>query len=153
MMWEFLFVARTKNVDLTISNILEGHVTYTPEATPVASTSSIQSSLNIPIASCSKEDVCKKDTLCTAAATFPKSAQERMQSFQERKLQLIMNARKRYMDKHGISALASNNCWYVTKNRLVPNNINIYIKIKRISIKTKESFKSSKRCKYIINNI
>nr|CAH7732972.1 unnamed protein product [Callosobruchus chinensis] len=38
----------------------------------------------------------------TAAASFPKSAAERTRSFQERKMQLIANARRRYIEKHNL---------------------------------------------------
>lgn len=116
-MFNFVSV-RTKNVDVTITNILEGHVTYTPETistTPPASTlptnlvQSTKAGTSSPSTVTCNKEITGKD-FNTAAPTFPKSAQERMQSFQERKLQLIMNARKRYMDKHGLSALASNDC-------------------------------------------
>lgn len=99
---------RTKNVDVTITNILEGHVQYVPEQIP---TPTLSQSPSPSFVSSAKPFVSKEITgndFCTAAPSFPKSAQERMQSFQERKLQLIMNARKRYMDKHGLNALASN---------------------------------------------
>ena len=42
---------RTRSVDVTISNILEGVVTYTPqpvETTPLPSTSSVPETKNIP---------------------------------------------------------------------------------------------------------
>lgn len=105
-------LSRTKNVDITISNILEGHVSYTPEAAPEPSTSSASRAISIAKNEITYQKLGLKDSLCTAASSFPKSAQERMQSFQERKMQLILTARQRYIDKHGITALASNsnNC-------------------------------------------
>lgn len=104
--------ARTKNVDITISNILEGHVSYTPEAAPEPSTSSVARVVSFEDTGIRRWELGRKNSLCTAASSFPKSAQERMQSFQERKMQLILTARQRYIDKHGITALASNsnNC-------------------------------------------
>lgn len=107
----FVISVRTRNVDITITGILEGHVAYTPETIPSPSSSPTHNAV-LPSTSSpatSSREVTGKD-FSTAAPTFPKSAQERMQSFQERKLQLIMNARKRYIDKHGLSALASNDC-------------------------------------------
>lgn len=37
-----------------------------------------------------------------SAPSFPKSAQDRMMSFVERKTKLIEEARRRYMEKHGL---------------------------------------------------
>lgn len=48
-------------------------------------------------------------SLIAAATTFGKSANERTLSFQERKKQLIENARKRYIEKHNLNMLAMNN--------------------------------------------
>lgn len=41
-------------------------------------------------------------SLNTAASSFSKSAHERSKSFQERKEQLIANARRRYIEKHNL---------------------------------------------------
>ena len=43
----------------------------------------------------------------TSSKTFHKSAQERMISFQERKLRLIQNARQRYIEKHALNVMNS----------------------------------------------
>ncbi|XP_044754309.1 lipid droplet-regulating VLDL assembly factor AUP1-like [Coccinella septempunctata] len=97
---------RTRNVDNTITNILEGRVTFRPETpssegqrSQLPSTSSISSSnsnIVIPTVSASSS------SLNTAASSFSKSAQERSKSFQERKQQLIANARRRYIEKHNL---------------------------------------------------
>lgn len=104
-------LARTSNVSLTISNILEGVVDYEPETT--TSSHPVSSSAEAP----SKElptrltDNADKDgassplqaTLNTAAPSFGKSAAERMSSFQERKARLVAMARQRYIATHSPS--------------------------------------------------
>nr|XP_049706481.1 lipid droplet-regulating VLDL assembly factor AUP1 [Helicoverpa armigera] len=86
-------LAKTRSVDVTITNFLEGVTPYTPEDTtePRPSTS--------------------KPRYVTPAPTgvFPKSAKERQLSFQERKAQMIAEAKKRYIEKNGLN-LALNNC-------------------------------------------
>lgn len=77
---------KTRNVDVTIANILDGVVAYTPEpnsqtATSVASASKTQTSVT-------------KDNSCLGTS-----------SFQERKAQMIKEARERYIQKFGL-----NNC-------------------------------------------
>ncbi|XP_059489789.1 lipid droplet-regulating VLDL assembly factor AUP1-like [Neocloeon triangulifer] len=103
---------RTKSVDITISNILEGHISFVPvlPSTPVKSptavaqkpadqpSSSSTSSVAPPTTACGGES----NTLNTAASTFPKSAEERSMSFKERKTRLVENARRRYIEKHGL---------------------------------------------------
>jgi len=42
--------------------------------------------------------------LDTSAPSFARSAQERMLSFSERKGRLIENARRRYIEKHGLKS-------------------------------------------------
>lgn len=42
-------------------------------------------------------------SMSTAAKSFGKSAAERMTSFETRKAQLIENARRRYIEKHGLT--------------------------------------------------
>ncbi|XP_056633168.1 lipid droplet-regulating VLDL assembly factor AUP1-like [Diorhabda sublineata] len=80
----------TRNVDSTITNILEGRVHFTPEQS--------SSSNNQPSTSGSSN--CS--SFSTAASSFPKSASERTKSFQERKEQLIATARRRYIEKHNL---------------------------------------------------
>ena len=46
--------------------------------------------------------------LDTSAPSFPRSAQERMLSFNERKARLIENARQRYIEKHGLKNVGLN---------------------------------------------
>ncbi|KAK4877069.1 hypothetical protein RN001_009575 [Aquatica leii] len=98
---------KTRNVDQTITNILEGNVTYVPES-PSHTTPSAQSSSNVIISpSTSKDQRFKGDSLSTAAPSFGKSAQDRTLSFQERKKQLIETARQRYIEKHGLNIVGS----------------------------------------------
>ncbi|KAF2883254.1 hypothetical protein ILUMI_22924 [Ignelater luminosus] len=99
---------KTWNVDQTITNILEGHVSYTPEIVPssTSSSSSQPSVVNVTTSS-SKHKATKQDPFCTAASSFGKSAQERMLSFQDRKQQLIESARQRYIEKHGLNIVGS----------------------------------------------
>ncbi|KAK9709596.1 hypothetical protein QE152_g26546 [Popillia japonica] len=97
---------KTRSVDLTITNILEGHVSYLPEQSKPSSSSS--SSSNSPLkstasSSSSSTHQATNTTLNTAVPVFGKSPQERSLSFQERKKLLIENSRKRYIEKHGLN--------------------------------------------------
>ena len=56
------------------------------------------SSSNIDNNSCTSSSL----SLNTSAKKFGTTAHERMQSFHERKMQLINNARKRYIEKHNL---------------------------------------------------
>lgn len=95
---------KTRNVDSTITNILEGRVLFVPEqisstsANPQPSTSVATATNVTPSTSTSDRELFN-----TAASTFAKSAQERNKSFQERKEQLIANARRRYIEKHNLN--------------------------------------------------
>lgn len=89
---------KTRNIDYTISNILDGHVRYTPETITTPSTSSIQTPM-----------VSSSSPLPQFKSGFPKNANERMMTFKERKRELIENARKRYVEKNGLN-IALNNC-------------------------------------------
>ncbi|KAF5279756.1 hypothetical protein FQA39_LY05446 [Lamprigera yunnana] len=98
---------KTRNVDQTITNILEGNVVYVPEA-PTRTNFAQSSSNAITIGpSTSKDYRSMNDSLSTAASSFGKSAQDRMLSFQERKKQLIETARQRYIEKHGLNNVGS----------------------------------------------
>ncbi|XP_023315712.1 ancient ubiquitous protein 1-like [Trichogramma pretiosum] len=79
---------KTRNVDITIANFLDGVVTYTPE--PTASTSTPGSS-RASINSTSKGSVSLK-----------KSKNDVYLTFAERKQKMIVEARERYMLKHGL---------------------------------------------------
>ena len=72
---------KTRNVDVTIANILDGIVTYTPEPNPSA-----QSSVTSSSASSSAKDKILGTT-----------------SFQEKKAKMIQVARERYIKKHGLT--------------------------------------------------
>ncbi|XP_075978638.1 lipid droplet-regulating VLDL assembly factor AUP1-like [Anticarsia gemmatalis] len=90
-------LVNTRSVDVTITNFLEGVTPYTPEPEPPSeprpSTSQAPPRYITP----------------TPTGVFPKSAKERQLSFQERKAQMIAEARKRYIEKHGLN-VALNNC-------------------------------------------
>lgn len=113
-------LVRTRNVDQTITNILEGNVSYSPElpSTPTHSSSpltapypndsspSTSASYTTASVTLLNNRVNTADPMCTAAQSFGKSAKERMLSFQERKELLIENARRRYLAKHGMKNVA-----------------------------------------------
>ncbi|GAB6023444.1 Ancient ubiquitous protein 1 [Chamberlinius hualienensis] len=100
---------QTNSVSLTISNLLEGIVHYVPEVDTItqpsplpvskASSSTTQSSPSITKANLSVLLNQNLPTLNMAASTFGKNANERMQSYLERKQKLIENARTRYLAK------------------------------------------------------
>lgn len=73
---------KTRNVDITIANILDGIVTYTPEAAPA----------NVPRAETSVGKVARGATKENAGSL----------SFEERKAKMIREARERYIQKHGL---------------------------------------------------
>ncbi|XP_044270985.1 lipid droplet-regulating VLDL assembly factor AUP1-like [Tribolium madens] len=95
---------KTRNVDTTITNILEGRIHFVPEQVnstsnnPQPSTSIASGTKMTPSTSASDRDLFN-----TAASSFPRSAHERTKSFQERKEQLIANARRRYIEKHNLN--------------------------------------------------
>ncbi|KAL3276256.1 hypothetical protein HHI36_020971 [Cryptolaemus montrouzieri] len=98
---------RSRNVDHTITNILEGRVQFVPEAPSSTSPRNpwpTTSSSSSPSGSTktSRTVASSSNSLNMAASSFPKSAHERSKSFQERKEQLIANARKRYIEKHNL---------------------------------------------------
>lgn len=100
-------------MDITITNILEGHVVYTPEIPQASTSTTSKSTIEKPSVSDNKTSTnspinVNRDILFTAASTFGKTAQERMLSYQERKQLLIENARKRYVEKHGLQDLMLN---------------------------------------------
>ncbi|XP_077279641.1 lipid droplet-regulating VLDL assembly factor AUP1-like [Temnothorax americanus] len=70
---------KTRNVDVTIANILDGIVTYTPEPNPPA-----QSSV-------------------TSSGSSAKDKVLGTTSFQEKKAKMIEEARERYIKKHGLT--------------------------------------------------
>ncbi|XP_063827876.1 uncharacterized protein LOC135077270 [Ostrinia nubilalis] len=77
-------LATTRSVDVTITNFLEGVSPYTPEATPGPSA----------------------PRYVTPAPTgvFSTNARDRQLSFQERKANMIAEARRKYIEKHGLDA-------------------------------------------------
>ncbi|XP_066951618.1 lipid droplet-regulating VLDL assembly factor AUP1-like [Macrobrachium rosenbergii] len=131
-------IVRTQNVDLTITNFLEGNVpepipepqplspnpvastsqmSHSSSSSPSSSSISISKTTTQPSTSLGGAPSVSKATLetssltgtlkqagslSTAAESFGKSAAERMTSFQARKEQLIQNARRKYIEKHGL---------------------------------------------------
>lgn len=118
----------TQNVDLTITNFLEGNVPepvpepqpVPPRPDPARVVSPVAAAVRSPVLSASlslstevkgtadREEVSARAapstiSMSTAAKTFGKSATERMTSFETRKAQLIENARRRYIEKHGLT--------------------------------------------------
>lgn len=89
-------LSKTHNVDATITNFLEGVTPYVPESIPE------------PTPSTSRQ-VATQPKYVTPAPTgvFPKNPKERELSFQERKAEMIENARRRYIEKHGLQAMNS----------------------------------------------
>ncbi|KAL0104296.1 hypothetical protein PUN28_017196 [Cardiocondyla obscurior] len=75
-------LVKTRNVDVTIANILDGIVTYTPEPNPSAQSSVTSSS--------GSSNSTKDKVLGTT-------------SFQEKKAKMIQEARERYIKKHGLT--------------------------------------------------
>lgn len=97
----------TRNVDITISNILEGRVRFVPEplspSLSAPSTSAQASSSSSPSKGTLSSGVASPPAqLSMGALTFGKNTTERTRSFQERKDQLIAAARKRYIEKHNL---------------------------------------------------
>ncbi|EZA51312.1 hypothetical protein DMN91_010787 [Ooceraea biroi] len=74
---------KTRNVDITIANILDGIVTYTPEP-------------NLPV----------QPTVTSFGGTQQNSTKDKTlgtSSFQEKKAKMIREARERYIKKHGLT--------------------------------------------------
>jgi len=80
----------TKDVDQTLTRLLEGVVKYSTVTTTVAPPEKVQ----LPTISPKLSD--------TAAKTFSGKPQDRQLSLEERKHALIESARKKYMAKHGM---------------------------------------------------
>lgn len=73
---------KTRNVDITIANILDGIVTYTPDSSQTVTPSVSSNQLK-------KNTV--KDNSNLGSPTF-----------HERKAKMIKEARERYIEKHGL---------------------------------------------------
>ncbi|XP_046384418.1 lipid droplet-regulating VLDL assembly factor AUP1-like [Ischnura elegans] len=106
-------LVRTLSVDVTIANILEGQVAFQPEpTTPAPSPATAKPSTkysptcSTPLTPSSSP---MSSSLDTSAPSFPKTASERMLSFQQRKDRLIENARRKYIEKNGLK-IAGFNC-------------------------------------------
>ncbi|XP_037301238.1 lipid droplet-regulating VLDL assembly factor AUP1-like [Manduca sexta] len=86
-------LATTRSVDVTITNFLEGITPYRPEV-PAPSD---------PQPSTSRAPPAPRYVTPVPTGVFPKTAKERQLSFQERKAQMIAEARQRYIEKHGLN--------------------------------------------------
>ncbi|XP_043529304.1 lipid droplet-regulating VLDL assembly factor AUP1-like [Frieseomelitta varia] len=73
---------KTRNVDITIANILDGIVTYTPDSSQTVTRSASLNQLQ--------------------KSTVKDSSNVGSSSFQERKIKMIREARERYIQKHGL---------------------------------------------------
>ncbi|XP_047993231.1 lipid droplet-regulating VLDL assembly factor AUP1-like [Leguminivora glycinivorella] len=87
-------LAITRSVDVTVTNFLEGVTPYTPEPAPAQGSGAAppQAGPSAP-----------RYVTPPVQAPFPKNAKERQLSFQERKAQMIAEARQRYIEKHGLN--------------------------------------------------
>lgn len=102
----------TTNVDETITRLLDGTVTYTPERKPApsATTSPAARPMQTATAAISSSPPFSAPThppLITAAKSFGKNADERHKSFEERKQRLIEEAKRRYLEKQALLNQAS----------------------------------------------
>ncbi|XP_045536223.1 lipid droplet-regulating VLDL assembly factor AUP1 [Papilio machaon] len=92
-------LAKTHSVDVTITNFLEGITPYTPEVRPPTAQAQAPPPAE-PRPGPSRDP--PKYVIPAPTGVFPKTAKERQLSFQERKEQMIAEARKKYIEKHGI---------------------------------------------------
>jgi len=101
---------RTKSVDATVANLVEGVVPFVAEpvrTSPAPASSSSSASASSTSASPSKPapsplaSTSPQVQICSS--TFGKSAQERGLSLQQRKQRLLQEARRRYCEKHGLN--------------------------------------------------
>ncbi|XP_063535294.1 lipid droplet-regulating VLDL assembly factor AUP1-like [Cydia strobilella] len=96
-------LAITRSVDVTVTNFLEGVTPYTAEPAPQASQASQAPQPPQAPADPQPGPSAPRYVTPPAQAPFPKSAKERQLSFQERKAQMIADARHRYIQKHGLN--------------------------------------------------
>lgn len=100
----------TKDIDLTITNILEGRVVFSPEEPAIEADRA-----SSPVCPCCASSPHKprvqntstssnSSSSSVSAGTFPKKPQDRQRSFEERKKELLENARLRYIKKQGLSS-------------------------------------------------
>ncbi|KAI0225286.1 Ancient ubiquitous protein 1 [Lamellibrachia satsuma] len=90
-------LALTKDVDLTITNILEGRVQFNPVAPSVnepVTASPANTTMN------SSERTTLSSPCQVASKMFQRSSQQRHLSLQDRKKLLIETARQRYLENH-----------------------------------------------------
>lgn len=82
---------QTKDVDVTISNILEGRVVYSEEEADSA-----------PATVSESETSAEKNQTLFKASSFSRNPSDRHLSLEERKRQMLETARLRYKQKHGL---------------------------------------------------
>jgi len=87
---------RTRSVDQTIANLLEGVVRYVPEELPAASASAAAPAPGRAPLGPGGTD------FHTGAAQFARSSADRQLSFEERKRRLLDNARRRYIERNSL---------------------------------------------------
>ncbi|KAK2190287.1 hypothetical protein NP493_79g03062 [Ridgeia piscesae] len=88
-------LALTKDIDLTITNILEGRVQFSPVAPSVNEPVTVS-----PAKTTVKSTERLSSPIQVASKTFQRSSQQRHLSLQDRKKLLIDAARQRYLEKH-----------------------------------------------------
>uniref|UniRef100_T1KYY4 CUE domain-containing protein n=1 Tax=Tetranychus urticae TaxID=32264 RepID=T1KYY4_TETUR len=98
----------TTDIDETIARLLDGVLSFQPEAVAILSSpaAGVTSTSSNDSNKRSDDEVITSNgvpaSFNTAAKNFGKSPIERMQSYKERKKALIEAARERYIKKHGL---------------------------------------------------
>ncbi|KAF0302026.1 Ancient ubiquitous protein 1 [Amphibalanus amphitrite] len=90
---------RTRSVDQTIANLLEGVVRYVPEPAAAAAAGPAAGAAAGPAGAPLRPGA---TDLHTGADTFSRTSAGRQLSFEERKRRLLENARRRYIERHGL---------------------------------------------------
>lgn len=93
----------TTNVDETISRLLEGSVPYVPEAPPKPTPTPDSKSASNTSSNNSFVSTESSKLFYCGSSTFGKNATERTKSYQERKEALIQTARRRYLERKGLT--------------------------------------------------
>lgn len=92
-----------------MANLIEGLVPFIPETLPVA-TATGASCLAALESRASSSSAVVSAQMHISASCFGKSANERGLSLEERKRRLLVEARRRYCDKHGITNIDIPSC-------------------------------------------
>ncbi|XP_050395372.1 lipid droplet-regulating VLDL assembly factor AUP1 [Patella vulgata] len=86
-------IEKTKDIDLTITNILDGIVQYTPEENDNQKNTDSEQ----------KQKLVCPSTQTFKSSTFGRTSNDRQLSFEERKTAMIEAARRKYKEKHNLS--------------------------------------------------